>query len=370
MNINRVLTVANIGEVAGYLHVDNDATPLAIKVKLPIEQRETLADFYRLTIKGQAGIVQNITPQGIDIAPRSLVSLGELGKFERQINDKPIFHKDLKEVVYVTADISGRTPASIIADVGSDLQQFNPNKISTTQTIEATDWTKRTFFTSGGGQLWQLPDDITLSWSGEGEWSITLRVFIDMGIAFAFALFAIYLVLRIQTGSAALSGIIMSAIPLTVIGIMPGFFLLNQLGEREIANAPDPVLFTATAMIGMIALAGIVVRNSLILIEFITQARDAGESIKESLIQAGAVRMRPVLLTAGTTLLGNLIITLDPVFSGLAIAIIFGIVASTIFTLLVVPIVYLLVFDTEKSPQNTIKYNKKSDSITSTEAQV
>lgn len=351
-NINQVLAVANTGKVAGYLHVDDEATPLAIKVKLPIEQRETLADFYRLTIKGQAGIVQSTTPQGIDIAPQSLVSLGELGQFEQQVNDKPIFHKDLKPVVYVTADISGRTPAAIIADVGSDLQNASilDNNISNNNTTtEPNDWTKRTFLTSGGSQLWQLPDNITLSWSGEGEWSITLRVFIDMGIAFAFALTAIFLVLRIQTGSAALSGIIMSAIPLTVIGIMPGFFLLNQFGEREIANAPDPVLFTATAMIGMIALAGIVVRNSLILIEFITQARDRGEPIKEALIQAGAVRMRPVLLTAGTTLLGNLIITLDPVFSGLAIAIIFGIISSTIFTLLVVPIVYLLVFDNEQS---------------------
>jgi len=364
-NINQALAVANAGKVAGYLHVDSEATPLAIKVRLPIEQRETLADFYRLTIKGQAGFVQNTTPQGIDIAPHSLVSLGELGQFEQQINDKPIFHKDLKPVVYVTADISGRTPAAIIADVGSDLQSPSSKNISANnfsaksirannhnnKSTEPNDWDKRTFLSSGGGQLWHLPDNITLSWTGEGEWSITLRVFIDMGIAFAFALTAIYLVLRIQTGSAALSGIIMSAIPLTVIGIMPGFFLLNQFGEREIANAPDPVLFTATAMIGMIALAGIVVRNSLILIEFITQARNRGEPIKEALIQAGAVRMRPVLLTAGTTLLGNLIITLDPVFSGLAIAIIFGVISSTIFTLLVVPIVYLLVFDTEQSNQ-------------------
>lgn len=374
-NINQTLAVANVGEIAGYMHVDDEATPLAIKVKLPIEQRETLADFYRLTIKGQAGIVQNTTPQGIDIAPQSLVSLGELGQFEQQINDKPIFHKDLKPVVYVTADISGRTPAEIIADVGSDLQSasaININNELNTTTSEPSNWTERTFLTSGGGQIWQLPDNITLSWSGEGEWSITLRVFIDMGIAFAFALTAIFLVLRIQTGSAALSGIIMSAIPLTVIGIMPGFFLLNQFGEREIANAPDPVLFTATAMIGMIALAGIVVRNSLILIEFITQARDRGEPIKEALIQAGAVRMRPVLLTAGTTLLGNLIITLDPVFSGLAIAIIFGIISSTIFTLLVVPIVYLLVFDNEQSNQTSTA--NKQDAITdsirkSTEAQ-
>jgi len=130
-----------------------------------------------------------------------------------------------------------------------------------------------------------------------------------------------------------------------VIGIMPGFWLMNLFGERVVADAPDPVLFTATAMIGMIALAGIVVRNSLILVEFISQARGRGLDIREALVQAGAVRTRPVLLTAGTTLLGNLVITLDPVFSGLALAIIFGITASTLFTLLVVPVVYLLVFD-------------------------
>jgi multidrug efflux pump subunit AcrB len=368
-NINQTLAIANAGEIAGYLHDNDEATPLPIKVKLPIEQRETLADFYRLTVKGQAGALQNTTPQGINIAPQSLVSLGELGKFEKQVNDKAIFHKDLKPVVYVTADISGRTPASIIADVSSDLQ--SADDINNTEIINTiskpNDWKKRTFLSSGSGKLWQLPDNITLSWRGEGEWSITLRVFIDMGIAFAFALTAIYFVLRVQTGSAALSGIIMSAIPLTVIGIMPGFFLLNQFGEREIANAPEPVLFTATAMIGMIALAGIVVRNSLILIEFITQARQQGEPIKEALIQAGSVRMRPVLLTAGTTLLGNLIITLDPVFSGLAIAIIFGIISSTIFTLLVVPIVYLLVFDNEHSNQiNTTTSSMKK----STEARV
>ena len=349
--INQTLMVANNGQVAGYLHVNNEAAPLAINIKLPIEQRESLADYRRLTIKGQTGIVQKTTPQGIDIAPQPLVSLGELGAFEQQTSDKPIFHKDLKPVVYVTADTSGRTPAAIIADISSDLlysdtlAENQQNKVNASQ---ANDWNNRTFLTSGSGNAWYLPENITLFWGGEGEWRITIRVFRDMGIAFAFALTAIFIVLRIQTGSAALSGIIMSAIPLTVIGIMPGFFMLNQFGEREIANAPDPVLFTATAMIGMIALAGIVVRNSLILIEFITQARARGESIKEALIQAGAVRMRPVLLTAGTTLLGNLIITLDPVFSGLAIAIIFGIISSTIFTLLVVPIVYILVFENEK----------------------
>jgi multidrug efflux pump subunit AcrB len=114
------------------------------------------------------------------------------------------------------------------------------------------------------------------------------------------------------------------------------------------------VLFTATAMIGMIALAGIVVRNSLILVEFITLARSQGADIKQALLAAGTVRMRPVLLTAGTTLLGNVVIILDPVFSGLALAIIFGIIASTFFSLFVVPMVYFLVFDKD-SHANTDK---------------
>jgi len=375
-DINQALGVANQGEVAGFMHIDNEASPLAINLKFALQERESLSDLNRITIKGQAGIVQNTTAQGIDMAPQPLVSLGELGEFIPQISDKAIFHKDLRPVVYVTADISGRTPAAIIADVSADFNQtakeeishLKPNnKIHRDSEDISNNWQSRTFLTSGGDQQWQLPENIELSWSGEGEWRITLRVFRDMGLAFVFALAAIFIVLRIQTGSAALSGIIMSAIPLTVIGIMPGFFLLNQFGEREVAGAPEPILFTATAMIGMIALAGIVVRNSLILIEFITQARDNGASIKEALLQAGAVRMRPVLLTAGTTLLGNLIITLDPVFSGLAIAIIFGIISSTVFTLLVVPIVYLLVFDKGEDKANN-NGTKKIDKLQKVES--
>ncbi len=357
-SINQTIAVATKGQVAGYLHLDNEASPLAINIKLPLEQRQSLSDLKRLSLKGQAGIIQTSTPQGIDMAPQPLVSLGELGEFIEHTRDKPIFHKDLRPVVYVTADISGRTPAEVIADISSDLIKHHPaldtENIEQRKQSEQQNWQDRSFLANGGGIFWQLPDDIELSFSGEGEWRITIRVFSDMGLAFAFALIAIFIVLRIQTGSAALSGIIMSAIPLTVIGIMPGFFLLNQFGERQVAGAPDPILFTATAMIGMIALAGIVVRNSLILIEFISQAQQQGASIKESLIQAGAVRMRPVLLTAGTTLLGNLIITLDPVFSGLAIAIIFGIISSTVFTLLVVPIVYSLVFDDNNAIENEL----------------
>jgi multidrug efflux pump subunit AcrB len=147
-------------------------------------------------------------------------------------------------------------------------------------------------------------------------------------------------VLRFQTGSAGVTGIVMLAIPLTMLGIMPGFWLLNALVERPVDGYPDPVLFTATAMIGMIALAGIVVRNALVLIEFVGAERERGAAVREALLRAGAVRLRPVLLTAGTTVLGNLVITLDPIFSGLAWAIIFGMGASTLFTLVVVPVTY------------------------------
>ena len=347
-DISATLAMANDGYTAGYMQLPRETRPLPIELRLAVEERASLNDFNRLRIKGRSGIVQQSSPQGLDTAARPLVSIGELGTFERQRADQAIYRKDLRPVVYVTAEINGRMPAEIIADVNADLISGPSASLAGEKDIvlkEVTDWRWRQFLLPGGGDLWRVPEGIDILWTGEGEWRITVRVFRDMGLAFAFALLAIFFVLRLQTASTTLSLIIMSSIPLTIIGIMPGFWLMNQFGERVVSGAPDPVMFTATAMIGMIALAGIVVRNSLILVEFITQAREGGLALKEALIQAGAVRMRPVLLTAGTTMLGNLVIILDPVFSGLALAIIFGIVASTLFTLLVVPVVYLLVFD-------------------------
>jgi multidrug efflux pump subunit AcrB len=335
-DINNTLLMANKGYQAGFLQLPRESVPLPIEMRLAPWERVSINDFERLQVKGRPGIVQQSSPQGLDSAPQPLVAIGELGHFEYGLVDQPIHRKDLRPVVYVTAEVSGRTPAEIIADVSADLGS---------QKREDRDWRMRSFIDSGGRDPWHMQEDISISWTGEGEWKITLDVFRDMGLAFAFALIAIFVVLRFQTASTTLSLIIMSAIPLTIIGIFPGFWVLNMVGEREIAGAPEPVLFTATAMIGMIALAGIVVRNSLILVEFIDQSRARGLALKEALLQAGSVRMRPVLLTAGTTLLGNLIITLDPVFSGLALAIMFGIVASTLFTLVVVPVVYLLVFE-------------------------
>ena len=334
-DISQALVIANKGIDVGYLNQPRQSVPVPINLRLPLSERSSELDLLRLQVRGRSDIIKQQQAQGLETAPQSLVAIGELGEFINLQVDQAIHHKDLQPVVYVTAELSGRTPAEVISDVSADFKQ---------PTGTAAPWQHRSYFNPGGGIGWQLPTGVNVSWSGEGEWKITLRVFRDMGLAFAFALLAIFLVLKFQTGSMALSLIIMSSIPLTVIGIMPGFWLMNQLGERTIAGAPDPVLFTATAMIGMIALAGIVVRNSVILVDFIEQARAAGFAIKDAVIHAGAVRMRPVLLTAGTTLLGNLVITLDPVFSGLALAIIFGITASTLFTLIIVPVVYYLVF--------------------------
>jgi multidrug efflux pump subunit AcrB len=323
------LGLANHGHIAGFFNLERESNPIPINLRLPKALRTSQQNLGVLPLKSRAA---NDSP--------SLISLSELGQFVENNADKAIHHKDLRPVVYVMAELEGRTPAEVVLDVQADLGLDEAYE---------SDWQSRTYFNSGGGIPWQLPDDIEAVWDGEGEWKITIRVFRDMGIAFAFALIAIFFVLRLQTGSSTLSGIIMLSIPLTFVGIMPGFWLLNQFGERFIGNSPDPVLFTATAMIGMIALAGIVIRNSLILIEFIIQARKAGMALNDALLQAGAIRMRPVLLTAGTTLLGNLIITLDPVFSGLAIAIIFGILASTLFTLIVIPVVYYLIYSSDEA---------------------
>ena len=139
-----------------------------------------------------------------------------------------------------------------------------------------------------------------------------MDVFRDLGIAFAAALMAIYVLLVYETGSYLLPIVIMLSIPLTLIGIMPGFWLLNLLVNRPVGGFANPVFFTATAMIGMIALAGIVVRNGIILIDFIRNAVARGQSLQEAIIEAGAVRFRPIFLTAGTTLLGAWPITLRP----------------------------------------------------------
>jgi multidrug efflux pump subunit AcrB len=136
----------------------------------------------------------------------------------------------------------------------------------------------------------------------------------------------------------------MISIPLTIIGIVPGFWLLNVISNRPVGGFDNPVFFTATAMIGMIALAGIAVRNAILLIDFIHTAVARGQRLRDAILGSAAVRLRPIVLTAGTAMLAAIPITLDPIFSGLAWALIFGLLVSTTFTLLLIPVVYWMIY--------------------------
>jgi multidrug efflux pump subunit AcrB len=351
-DIARTVRLANHGLVAGYMQNSREVNPLPVVLRLPFDIRSSAHALAALRVKGRPGITKIREKSGLRDAPQPIVPLAELGEVRWSIEDKAIYHKNLSPVVYVFAEVAGCMPAEVVLDVSSDMNKDSADNHSVPSE-------RRTYFNPGGGLSWTLPDDIHVVWNGEGEWKITLRVFRDLGIAFGAALLGIFIVLRIQTGLSTITAIIMLAIPLSIIGIMPGFWLLNQIGGRMVSGFPDPILFTATAMIGMIALAGIVVRNSLILVEFIHMALREGKDLHEALLQAGSMRMRPIFLTASTTLLGNLVITLDPIFSGLAWAIIFGIAASTMFTLFVIPVLYKLVY--ENKPGHGLPPRKDSE---------
>jgi multidrug efflux pump subunit AcrB len=203
---------------------------------------------------------------------------------------------------------------------------------------------RRTFLHNGGGIPWGLPAGLTVDFAGEGEWKITLDVFRDLGLAFAAAMIGIYVLLVAQTGSFAVPVVVMLAIPLTVLGVMPGFWLLNVLGAQHVGGYLDPVYFTATGMIGMIALSGIVTRDSIILVDFIHLSLARGRSLFDAIMESRVVRLRPILLTAAAAMLGAAPIIIDPIFSGLAWSLIFGLLASTVFTLFVIPVVYWLLY--------------------------
>jgi multidrug efflux pump subunit AcrB len=302
VSVQDVLAALNLaldGQSAGIVHIASEQNEVPILLRLRRDKRSSAALLKTIPVKGIQG---------------NSVQLGELGTFHTDHVDKTIFHKNQKRVVYVTSEIAGRGPAYAVLSLQSYFKQ-NP-----------------------------LPEGIAADWRGEGEWKITLDVFRDLGIAFSIALLGIYILLVYETASYLLPVIIMLSIPLTMIGIMPGFWLLNVIVDRPVGGFDNPVFFTATAMIGMIALCGIVVRNAIVLIDFIRQSRERGESLHDAIVESGAVRLRPIVLTAGTTMLGAWPITFDPIFSGLAWSIIFGLFVSTLFTLVVIPVVYNMIY--------------------------
>ena len=204
---------------------------------------------------------------------------------------------------------------------------------------------ERTFFRNGGGIAWAVPAGIRVGFTGEGEWKITLDVFRDLGLAFGAAMMMIYVLLVAQTGSFVVPLVVMLAIPLTMLGVMPGFWLLNALNGQVVGGYPDPVYFTATAHDRHDRPGGH--RDPRLDHPGRLHppvAGPQGRSLFDAIMESRVVRLRPILLTAGAAMLSSMPITLDPIFSGLAWSLIFGLFASTIFTLFVIPVTYWLLY--------------------------
>ncbi len=322
--VAQTVRLALDGMGVGSLRVPNEVNPLMIEVRLPRESRSGVEELKRLYVKGMTG---------------ALVPLAEIGYFEETIEDKTIYHKNLERVVYVFAEMAGRAPAEAILDIMADRETGQVGQARQVRPVA-----HRSYLRMGAGIPWVLGEGFRVAWAGEGEWKITVDVFRDLGLAFAAACLGIYILLVYQTGSYFMPLILMISIPLTMIGIMPGFWLLNLISNRPVGGFDNPVFFTATAMIGMIALSGLAVRNAILLIEFVHEALKRGSTLFDALLHSGAVRFRPIVLTAGAAMLGAWPITLDPIFSGLAWALIFGLTVSTAFTLLVIPVVYWMVY--------------------------
>jgi len=276
------LNIAIGGAVVSTAHIPGEKNPVGIFLRYPRAMRARPGDLNSAFLTGAGG---------------RQVPLGELVKITPGPSDRPIYHKDMKQVVYVYGEMGARSQLYAVMDMMGRLKNE------------------------------PLPKGYSVNW--DGEMKLTLDVFRDLGAAMAVALLLIYLLLVGRFRSFVVPLIVMGPIPLAMIGIMPGFALLG-------------VYFSATSMIGVIALAGIVVRNSIILIEFISDKKDEGMPIEQALIEAGAIRTRPIVLTALAAILGASVIAADPVWSGLAWALIFGMTAATALTLLVIPVLYYI----------------------------
>jgi multidrug efflux pump subunit AcrB len=285
------------GYNVGTVHFDDEKEPVPIRFQIPVADRVTPEDLRKIFFT---------TPQG------SQVRLTDIARIVTSTAAKPILHKDQRPVVYVSGELGSTSQVYAVVSMWNYLRTHPlPGDVQLNQ-----------FFMAD-------PDTIGYNLRWDGEMRLTLDVFRDLGSAFAVAILLIYLILVGYYRSFATPLIVMGAIPLTIIGVLPGHTLMGQY-------------FTATSMIGVIALAGIVVRNSLLLIDFILEFRRQGHDLREAVLQAGITRMRPILLTALAIVLGTAIMVVDPVFGGLAVSLIFGTLASTILTLLAIPLVYFV----------------------------
>ena len=286
----------------GTVHVDDSREPLNLTVRLPRSQRQTPEQILSIRITNMMG---------------QQVPLSAIATVIRATQDKPIYDRDQHPVVMVGGELLKSSPVYAVLALDKMLDgKMLSNGV--------------TFKTGNLGFTEAQPDDVVgyhLLWGGEMR--LTLDVFRDLGSAFIVALVFIYLMLVGYYKSFMMPLIVMGAIPLTLVGVFPGHWITQQA-------------FTATSMIGVIALAGVVVRNSLLLIDFIIDYRKQGYGLEQAVIEAGAVRFRPIMLTALAIILGSAIMITDPVFGGLAVSLIFGTFASTVLTLVVIPLMYYL----------------------------
>ena len=246
----------------------------------------------------------------------TMVAIGDLVTIQPQTKAKSIYRKNQKRVVYVMADMAGELESPVYAILGMD------------EKLKGITLPKGASLSENYLSQPQYEDNYTVKW--DGEWQITLEVFRDLGIAFLGAIIIIYILIVGWFQNFKAPVVMMVAIPLSLVGIVLGHWLMGAF-------------FTATSFIGMIALAGIMVRNSVLLIDFINLRLEEGVPLKQAAIEAGAVRTTPILLTAGTVVIGAFVILFDPIFQGLAISLMGGTIISTILTLLVVPLMYYII---------------------------
>ncbi|MEO2069689.1 MAG: efflux RND transporter permease subunit, partial [Desulfurobacteriaceae bacterium] len=306
--IVQTISIALKGATVSVAHTDYDSDPVSIFVRLPRDQREKVEDILSLSVMNKEG---------------KLIPLREIARVEKVLADKTIYHKNLHPVSYVIGDVSGVYEAPIypILEINKYLSEHPlPEGYKINYSFIPPSMPK---------------DDFTPMMKWDGEWQITYETFRDMGAAFAVALVLIYLLIVAQFQSFVIPMIIMAPIPLTMVGIVPGHWLMTQIVGKT-------TYFTATSMIGFIALAGIVVRNSIILVDFILMKKREGAPLKDSIIEAGAVRFKPIVLTAAAAIVGAAVILLDPIFQGLAVSLLFGVFASTTLTLVVIPVLYYM----------------------------
>ena len=295
--VTRALAAALGGDDATYIHDEHSKYPVPVRLELPAADKAELDSLLMLRVAGRDG---------------RLVPLAEIVRPVESQWEKTIYHKDLLPVAFVTADMAGPldSPLYGMFRVASRIGREPPGGRALPQHYIAQPRTT---------------SDYSVKW--DGEWQITYDTFRDMGLAYSVGLILIYLLVVAQFGSYWVPLVIMAPIPLTIIGVMPGHALLGAQ-------------FTATSMIGMIALAGIIVRNSILLVDFVNQELAGGATLETAVVRAGAVRAKPIVLTALAAVLGAFFILDDPIFNGLAVALIFGIAVSTLLTLVVIPVLY------------------------------